>query len=42
MLTYKGAPQNTLGTSVPWHKVIVKPENQIISYDGKSLPLRME
>ncbi|ANZ07746.1 HlyD family secretion protein [Raoultella ornithinolytica] len=39
MLTYKGAPQNTLGTSVPWYKVIVKPENQIISYDGKSLPL---
>ena len=39
MLTYKGAPQNTLGTSVPWYKVIVKPENQIIYYDGKSLPL---
>ena len=39
MLTYKGAPQNTLCTSVPWYKVIVKPENQIISYDGKSLPL---
>ncbi|HAU3359487.1 TPA: HlyD family secretion protein [Salmonella enterica subsp. salamae] len=39
MLTYKGAPQNTLGTSVPWYKVIVKPEKQSISYDGKSLPL---
>lgn len=39
MLTYKGAPQNTLGTSVPWYKVIVKPEKQIISYDGKSLSL---
>ncbi|EIW9670486.1 HlyD family secretion protein, partial [Salmonella enterica] len=39
MLTYKGAPQNTLGISVPWYKVIVKPEKQIISYDGKSLPL---
>ncbi|EBO9655644.1 HlyD family efflux transporter periplasmic adaptor subunit [Salmonella enterica subsp. enterica serovar Berlin] len=39
MLTYKGAPQNTLGTSVPWYKVIVKPEKQIMSYDGKSLPL---
>ena len=39
MLTYKGAPQNTLGTSVPWYKVIVKPEKQIISYGGKSLPL---
>ncbi|EHA9229008.1 HlyD family secretion protein [Salmonella enterica subsp. enterica serovar Glostrup] len=39
MLTYKGAPQNTLGISVPWYKVIVKPEKQIIYYDGKSLPL---
>lgn len=39
MLTYKGAPQNTLGIFVPWYKVIVKPEKQIISYDGKSLPL---
>ncbi|EDC5554705.1 HlyD family secretion protein [Salmonella enterica] len=39
MLTYKGAPQNTLGISVPWYKVIVKPEKQIISYDGKSIPL---
>ena len=39
MLTYKGAPQNTLGTSVPWYKVIVKPEKQSISYGGKSLPL---
>ncbi|EEB5699334.1 colicin V secretion protein CvaA [Salmonella enterica] len=39
MLTYKGAPQNTLGISAPWYKVIVKPEKQIISYDGKSLPL---
>ncbi|ELD1685245.1 HlyD family secretion protein [Salmonella enterica] len=39
MLTYKGAPQNSLGISVPWYKVIVKPEKQIISYDGKSLPL---
>lgn len=39
MLTYKGAPQNTLGISVPWYKVIVKPEKQNISYDGKSLPL---
>ncbi|EOF5172061.1 HlyD family secretion protein [Salmonella enterica] len=42
MLTYKGAPQNTLGISVPWYKVIVKPEKQIISYDGKSLPLENE
>ena len=39
MLTYKGAPQNTLGTSVPWYKVIFKHEKQIIYYDLKSLPL---
>lgn len=39
MLTYKGAPQNMLGIAVPWYKVIVKPEKQIISYDGKYLPL---
>lgn len=39
MLTYKGAPQNTLGTSVPGYKVIVKPEKQVVVYDGKSLPL---
>lgn len=39
MLTYKGAPQNTLGTSVPWYKIIVKPEKQLIAYDGKSLSL---
>jgi len=39
MLTYKGAPQNALGTSVPWYKVIVKPEKQSITYDGKTLSL---
>lgn len=39
MLTYKGAPVNTQGTSVPWYKVIVKPEKQAIFYDGKSLHL---
>ncbi|MCT4717359.1 HlyD family secretion protein [Enterobacteriaceae bacterium H18W14] len=39
MLTYKGAPQNMLGISVPWYKVIVKPEKQFIAYGGKSLPL---
>lgn len=39
MQTYKAAPQNILGASVPWYKVIVKPEKQLIVYDGKSLPL---
>lgn len=39
MLTYKGAPQNTPGDSVPWYKVIAMPEKQIIRYDEKYLPL---
>lgn len=39
MLTYHGAPKNTLDASVPWYKVIVKPEQQSIVYAGKSLPL---
>lgn len=39
MLTYKGAPQNTPGASVPWYKVIATPEKQIIRYDEKYLPL---
>ncbi|EIK1296217.1 HlyD family secretion protein [Salmonella enterica] len=39
MQTYKAAPQNILGASVPWYKVIVKPEKQLIVYDEKSLPL---
>lgn len=39
MLTYQGAPKNTLDTAVPWYKVMVKPEKQVITYDGKSLHL---
>ncbi|HDX8940999.1 HlyD family secretion protein [Klebsiella michiganensis] len=39
MLTYKGSPQNTVGISAPWYKVIVKPETQVINYNGKSLLL---
>lgn len=39
MLTYKGAPQNMPGISLPWYKVIVKPEKQFVAYDGKSLSL---
>lgn len=39
MLTYRGAPKNTLDASIPWYKVIVKPEKQTIAYDKKSLPL---
>ncbi|WP_329906695.1 HlyD family secretion protein [Serratia quinivorans] len=39
MLTYQGAPQNPPGASIPYYKVIVKPEKQVITYDGKSLSL---
>jgi len=39
MLTYQGSPGYSSGTSGPWYKVIVKPEKQIITYDGKFLPL---
>lgn len=39
MLTYPGAPKNTQGTSIPYYKIIVKPEKTIITYDGKKLPL---
>lgn len=39
MLTYPGSPRNTQATSVPWYRVIVKPEKQVIAYGGKSLPL---
>ncbi|MBL5904897.1 HlyD family secretion protein [Serratia fonticola] len=39
MLTYQGSPKNTLDASIPWYKVIVKPEKQVISYNGKPLYL---
>lgn len=39
MLTYPGAPKSIQSTSIPYYKVIVKPEMQIISYDGKHLSL---
>ncbi|MDR3431145.1 MAG: HlyD family secretion protein [Rouxiella aceris] len=39
MLTYHGAPKNTQGSSIPWYKVIVKPEKQVITYNGKNLPI---
>ncbi|MCW7550501.1 HlyD family secretion protein [Photorhabdus sp. APURE] len=40
MLTYQGAPKNTQGLSVPYYKVVIKPEKQKIYYNGKSVPLR--
>ncbi|MFZ4834409.1 HlyD family secretion protein [Rouxiella sp. Mn2063] len=39
MLTYQGATKNTQEKSGPWYKVIVTPEKQLITYDGKSFPL---
>lgn len=42
MLTYKGAPQNTPGDSVPWYKVIAMPEKQIIRYDENTSLWKME
>lgn len=39
MLTYQGAPKNTQTASVPYYKVVVKPDKEQISYDGKSLHL---
>ncbi|WP_434526411.1 HlyD family secretion protein [Photorhabdus asymbiotica] len=40
MLTYQGAPKNAQGLSVPYYKVVIKPEKQKIYYNGKSVPLR--
>lgn len=39
MQTYPGAPRNNTGASVPYYKMVVRPERQTIAYDGKSLPL---
>lgn len=39
MLTYQGAPKNALTTAVPYYKVIVRPEKQIIMYGGRRLSL---
>lgn len=39
MQTYSGAPRNTAGGSIPYYKVVVRPERQSIAYQGKDLPL---
>ncbi|ELX6092091.1 HlyD family secretion protein [Salmonella enterica] len=39
MLTYQGAPKNNQNTSVPYYKIVVRPELQEIRYDGKFLPI---
>lgn len=39
MQTYQGAPKNVQSTSMPYYKVMVKPETQRIVYDRKVMPL---
>lgn len=39
MLTYQGAPKNNQNTSVPYYKIVVRPELKEIRYDGKFLPI---
>ncbi|AGO56069.1 microcin H47 secretion protein MchE [Serratia plymuthica 4Rx13] len=39
MLTYQGAPKAALTTAVPYYKVIVRPEKQVIVYNRKRLSL---
>lgn len=39
MLTYQGAPKNTPTSSIPYYKVMVKPEQQTVTYHSKSMPL---
>jgi len=39
MQTYQGAPKAALTAAVPYYKVMVRPEKQIISYNGKRLSL---
>lgn len=39
MLTYQGAPKNNQNTSVPYYKIVVRPDLQEIRYDGEFLPI---
>jgi membrane fusion protein len=39
MLTYQGAPKAAISTSIPYYKVIVRPEKQTIIYGDKKLNL---
>lgn len=39
MSTYQGAPQNTSSLSVPYYKILVKPDRQNITYGGGIHPL---
>jgi len=39
MLTYQGAPKSDQAAAVPYYKIIVRPEKQVIEYDDKQLNL---
>lgn len=39
MLTYQGAPKSVLTAAIPYYKVVVRPEKQVIVYNGKCLSL---
>ncbi|EAX1287187.1 HlyD family secretion protein [Salmonella enterica] len=39
MSTYQGAPQNTSSLSIPYYKILVKPDRQNITYGGRIHPL---
>ncbi|CAI0769262.1 Colicin V secretion protein CvaA [Serratia fonticola] len=39
MLTYQGAPKGSQAASVPYYKIIVRPEKQSIYYDGRNMSL---
>ncbi|EJQ0716768.1 HlyD family secretion protein, partial [Salmonella enterica] len=39
MSTYQGAPQNSSSLSVPYYKILVKPDRQNITYGGRIYPL---
>lgn len=41
MQTYRGAPQNMpAATAVPYYKIVVKPDQQAISANGRAMPLK--
>ncbi len=39
MMTYPGAPKNVQGTSIPYYKVVIKPDREVVEYDGKRISL---
>ena len=40
-MTYAGAPKvSQMPQSIPYYKVIVRPEKQMIAYDGRELSLQ--